>query len=103
MRHEHLMILLIPVLGMGMLGTSVLTPSASVQAAGTTVTIPGDSYLPAAIIIEVGQTVTWVNKDSDPHVTVSAPGDPEAFTLANGPGKTASFKFTKPGGSCTTA
>ena len=97
MRHEHVMILVILVLGTASLGTSVLTPSAFVQAAGTTVTIPGDSYLPAAIIIEVGQTVTWVNKDTDPHVTVSAPGDPEAFTLANAPGNTASFKFTKPG------
>ena len=97
MRHAHVVILVILVLGAAVPGSSVLTPYTLVQAAGTTVTIPGDYYLPAAITIEVGQTVAWVNKDSDPHVTVGVPGDPEAFTLVNAPGKTVSFKFTKPG------
>src|SRR5207237_7099738 len=59
--------------------------------------IPGDSYLPAALMIEVGQTVTWVNKDSDPHVTASALGAPEEFILPTASGKSSSFKFTKPG------
>ena len=97
MRRVHGLVLVTLVLGVTLLGFGDWTPSASVQAAGATVTIPGDSYLPAAIIIEVGQTVTWVNKDSDPHVTVTVPGDPEAFTLVNVPGKTVSFTFTKPG------
>src|SRR5207302_2904753 len=66
MRHRHLMVLAIAVMGTAILGSSVWTPGTPVQAAGTTVTIPGDSYLPAALMIEVGQTVTWVNKDSDP-------------------------------------
>ncbi len=97
MRRTHLMSLVILVLGVAVLGASNLTPYTLVQAAGTTVMIPGDYYLPAAITIEVGQTVTWVNKDSDPHVTVAVPADPQAFTLVNAPGKTVSFKFTKPG------
>jgi len=97
MRCARAVILVILVLGVAVLGTSVLTPYASVRAAGTTVTIPGDYYLPAAIMIEVGQTVTWVNKDSDPHVTVTVPGAPAAFTLPTEAGKSSSFKFTKPG------
>jgi plastocyanin len=72
-------------------GTSI------VQAAGATVTIPGDAYVPAAITIDVGQTVTWVNKDSDPHVSTTVPGTPAAFTLVHQPGKSASFTFTKAG------
>ncbi len=89
--------LTILVLGVVVLGPSVWTLSIPVQAAGTTVVIPGDSYLPPAIMIEVGQTVTWVNKDSDPHVTVTAPGAPEAFILPTAAGKSSSFKFSKPG------
>ena len=91
------MVLAIAVMGTAILGSSVWTPGTPVQAAGTTVTIPGDSYLPAALMIEVGQTVTWVNKDSDPHVTASALGAPEEFILPTASGKSSSFKFTKPG------
>lgn len=97
MRHKHLMILAVMAVGVVALGFGLDAPSTPVQAAGVTVVIPGDSYIPAAITIEAGQIVTWVNKDSDPHVTVTALGAPEAFTLPNFPGKSASFKFTKPG------
>ncbi|HLW59634.1 MAG TPA: plastocyanin/azurin family copper-binding protein [bacterium] len=97
MRHDHLVVLAVVAIGGAALGFSVSAPTTPVQAAGATVTIPADMYAPAAITIEAGQTVTWINKDSDPHVTVSVPGDPEAFTLANYAGKSTSFKFTKPG------
>ncbi len=95
MRREHLVIL-VAMMAATLLSTSV-RPDTLVQAAGATVTIPGDYYLPAAILIEVGQTVTWVNKDSDPHVTTAAPSAPEGFTLVHAVGKSTSFKFTKPG------
>jgi plastocyanin len=73
------------------------TSGAAVQAAGATVTIPGDSYLPPAITIDVGQTVTWINKDTDPHVTTAVPGAPVSFTVVHQAGKAASFTFTKAG------
>ncbi len=97
MRREHVVILVILVLGVAVLGSSVWAPYTAVQAAGTTVTIPGDAYLPAAIMVEVGQTVTWVNKDSDPHVSTNMPGAPTTFTIVHAPGKSSSFTFTKPG------
>lgn len=76
----------------------VYGPGASaVRAAGTTVAIPGDSYLPPAVMIDAGQTVTWVNKDSDPHVTTSVPGAPASFTLVHQAGKSTSYKFSKAG------
>ena len=97
MRRAHMLVLVILVLGVAVLGFDAWTPSTPVQAAEATVTIPGDYYIPAALIIEVGQTVTWLNKDSDPHVTVGVPGVLQGFTLVNVPGKSVSFKFAKPG------
>jgi plastocyanin len=70
--------------------------TAGAGAAGA-VTIPGDSYNPAVVVIDVGQTVTWVNKDTDPHVSTTVPGTPASFTLVHPAGKSASFTFTKAG------
>jgi plastocyanin len=97
MRREPLIVVAILVLGVALLAPGVWTSHTSVQAAGATITIPGDSYIPAAVVIDTGQTVTWVNKDSDKHTAVSVLGAPETFTLPAYPGKSASFKFTKPG------
>ncbi|HLW47104.1 MAG TPA: plastocyanin/azurin family copper-binding protein [bacterium] len=71
--------------------------TAGAGAAAATVTIPGDSYNPAAFVIDVGQTVTWVNKDTDPHVSTTVPGTPASFTLVHPPGKSTPFTFTKAG------
>jgi plastocyanin len=71
--------------------------TAGAAPAGATVTIPGDSYKPPTIVIDVGQTVTWVNKDTDPHVSTTVPGTPASFTLVHPPGKPGSFTFTKAG------
>lgn len=71
--------------------------ASAVRAAGTTVTIPGDSYLPPAVTIDVGQTVTWVNKDTDPHVTTTVPDAPASLTLVHPAGKSASYTFSKAG------
>ncbi len=98
MRRAYLLGLAILVVGAAVLGAGLWAPNAAVQAAGdATVTIPGDSYSPAAVMIEVGQSVSWVNKDSDKHTAVTVLGAPEAFSLPAYPGKSVSFKFTKPG------
>ncbi len=41
--------------------------------------------------------MTWINKDTDPHVSTTVPGTPAAFTLVHQAGKVVSHKFTKPG------
>jgi plastocyanin len=97
MRRANLLGLAMLVVGAAVLGPGPWMLDAAVQVPGTTVTIPGDYYIPATITVEVGQTVTWVNKDSDPHVTASVAGAPDAFILATAAGKSSSFKFTKPG------
>jgi plastocyanin len=98
MRRAHLLGLAMLVVGAAVLGSGLWTLDTTVQAAGeTTVTIPGDYYAPAAVMVDVGQSVTWVNKDSDKHTAVTVMGAPEAFSLPAYPGKSVSFKFTKPG------
>jgi plastocyanin len=87
MRWERLIVLTVLVVGVAVLGPGLWSPDVPVQAGQATVTIPGDFYTQAAITIKVGQTVTWVNKDTDKHTAVAVPGSPEAFTLPAYPGK----------------
>lgn len=42
------------------------------RAAETKVSIDNFTFSPAAIIVKVGDTVTWTNRDDIPHVIVSA-------------------------------
>ena len=54
-----------------------------------------DFYLPANFTAKVGQTVTWVNKDSSAHTVTSTTG---AFDSKNlNAGESYTFTFTKPG------
>ena len=54
--------LLVPLLALGMLA---LAPTAS--AADTTVEIVDFAFTPSTTTIEVGDSVTWINRDSAPH------------------------------------
>ncbi|MDV3278211.1 MAG: plastocyanin/azurin family copper-binding protein [Nitrososphaerales archaeon] len=47
-------------------------------------------YLPANFTAKVGQTVTWVNRDSGPHTVTSSTGVFDSGSIASG----ASFSFT---------
>ncbi len=96
-RRRDLIGLVIGAGGGAVLGPVIREPIAPAESAGATVTIPGDYYIPVAVTIEAGQAVTWVNKDTDPHVTTSVPEDPLMFTLVHAPGKSSSFTFTKAG------
>ncbi len=58
------------------------------------ITIGRKEFYPAVIEIPVGSTVTWVNRNDEPHMIVSDDG------VLNGNlpiGGTWSFVFTKPG------
>ncbi|MCP2336812.1 cupredoxin domain-containing protein [Actinomadura rupiterrae] len=60
------------------------------------VSIGGFAFGPAKLTVKRGTTVTWTNRDEDPHtVTASATGGPRSPALVAG----ASFRFTftKPG------
>ena len=48
------------------------TPAAPEAVRGTAVTMDGVSFTPERLIVKVGETVTWTNKDPFPHnVTAS--------------------------------
>lgn len=59
------------------------------------VAIANFAYAPATITIKVGSTVTWTNRDEEPHNVVS--GDHSLRSPSMGTGATFSYTFTKPG------
>jgi plastocyanin len=50
------------------------TPTESEGVRGTAVTMDGVSFTPERLIVKVGETVTWTNKDPFPHNVVSSDG-----------------------------
>ena len=69
-------------------------PAASV--ATSTVTIENFAFMPGAITVKAGTTVTWTNTDDEPHSVVSNDEPMRSSTLA-GKANTFSHTFTKPG------
>ena len=73
-------------------------PTAAAQPAVATsaVTIDNFSFMPAAIRVKAGTTVTWTNTDEEPHSVVSGEEPMHSKTLA-GPNNTFTHTFAKPG------
>ena len=73
-------------------------PAAADQPAVATsaVTIDNFSFMPAAIKVKAGTTVTWTNTDEEPHSVVSSEEPMRSPTLA-GKANTFSHTFAKPG------
>lgn len=61
----------------------------------TTVKIKNDAYNPQEIRIQKGETVTWINKDDEPHTVTSDDGDADSGNI--NPGGTFSSKFAEEG------
>ena len=77
-------------------GSSAAPARAAVGTAA--ITMPADRFVPFAQTVNVGDTVSWQNKDGDLHTVVTVPGNaPEALNLTVKPAATATFTFTKPG------
>jgi plastocyanin len=77
-------------------GTEGSAPQAPVAPAGPNeVNIDGFAFAPATLTVKAGTTVTWTNKDEDPHTVVDNGG---AFrSQALGSGGTYSFTFPTAG------
>ena len=73
-------------------------PAAAAQPAVDTsaVTVDNFAFMPAAIRVKAGTTVTWTNKDEEPHSVVSSEEPMRSQTLA-GNNNTFSHTFSKPG------
>jgi plastocyanin len=71
-------------------------PAAQPAVATSAVTIDNFSFMPAAIKVKAGTTVTWTNSDEEPHSVVSSEEPMRSKTLA-GPNNTFTHTFSKPG------
>lgn len=79
--------------GMPMPQATTAAPAPPV--AGTAVNITNFAFTPATLTVKVGDTVTWTNKDEEPHTVVANDGSFHSPGLdANA---TYSFTFTKAG------
>lgn len=73
------------------------TPAAVTPTEPNAVNINNFAFAPNELTIAVGTTVTWTNKDEEPH-TVTNAGSPPAFkSAALDGGDKFTFTFTKPG------
>jgi plastocyanin len=75
---------------------SAATPLSAAPVATTAVTIDNFSFSPAAITVKAGTTVTWTNRDEEPHSVVSSEEPMRSPTLA-GNANTFSHTFARPG------
>jgi plastocyanin len=55
-------------------GGTTESPTASAPVAGNAVSIDNFAFVPAALTVPVGSTVTWTNKDEEPHTVVANDG-----------------------------
>ncbi|MEZ0349633.1 cupredoxin family copper-binding protein [Mycobacterium sp. pR1184] len=67
---------------------SVTAPSA--PASGNQVTIDGFAFAPATLKVSVGTTVTWINRDEEPHTVAASDGSFHSPGMGTG----ASFTHT---------
>src|SRR5690242_3478262 len=75
-------------------GLSVTAPAAPVR--GNQVTIDGFAFEPASLTVTAGTTVTWTNRDEEPHTVAASDGSFHSGTLA-GNNNTFSHTFSAPG------
>jgi plastocyanin len=69
--------------------------AAGSPAAPTIVMARDFMFAPAALTVDAGATVTWTNKDDEPHTVVSEAGLFRSGALDTG--ESFSFKFDRPG------
>jgi len=82
----------------GMPGMPVGTASATgspAAAAGDAVTIDNFAFVPATLTVKAGSTVTWTNRDEEPHTVAASDGS--FHSPGMGTGATFSYTFSAPG------
>lgn len=79
--------------GMPMTSTSVTAPAAPVG--GNQVTIDGFAFAPATLTVAAGTTVTWTNRDEEPHTVAASDGS--FHSPGMGTGATFTHTFTDAG------
>ena len=81
-----------------LVGTGLFLVAIGNDLAGTSiVNIKAHAYTPATVVAAVGDTVTWVNQDDDPHTVKSSEPDGVLKSPALDTNDRYSFTFAKPG------
>ncbi|WP_067992580.1 cupredoxin domain-containing protein [Nocardia pseudobrasiliensis] len=75
--------------------TSAAQGPAAAPAGPNAVNIDNFAFAPATLTVPVGTTVTWTNRDEEPHTVAAADGS--FHSPGMGTGATYSFTFTKAG------
>ncbi|MGW2253691.1 MULTISPECIES: cupredoxin domain-containing protein [unclassified Kitasatospora] len=80
------------------MSTPASPPATTAPATGNAVTIQNFAFSPARLTVKAGTTVTWTNKDTDPHTVTSKQGSGGPLNSASlTTGATYQFTFTQPG------
>ncbi|MFC9790503.1 cupredoxin domain-containing protein [Rhodococcus sp. NPDC127528] len=80
--------------GMSGMPAAVQSPAAAPTTANA-VNIDNFAFVPSSLAVPVGTTVTWTNKDEEPHTVASSDGS--FHSPGMGAGATFTFTFTKTG------
>jgi plastocyanin len=87
---------LLTAIGVMILGaTEMYTPSSADTQDSTTVVVKDFMFSPTPLTIKAGSTVTWTNRDDEPHTAVSDTGVFKSGGMDTN--ESFSFKFDKPG------
>lgn len=73
------------------------TPVEATPTAPNAININNFAFAPKVLTVAVGTTVTWSNKDEEPHTVVNAASPPAFKSAALDGGDSYSFTFTRPG------
>jgi plastocyanin len=76
-------------------GTGAPAAGPSAPVAGNAVDIDNFAFAPATLTVHTGSTVTWTNKDEEPHTVVA--NDGSFHSPGMGSQATFSYTFAKPG------
>lgn len=79
-----------------MSAANAAAPAADAAAATDAVAVENFAYVPATVTIKTGTTLTWTNKDQDPHTVTSMNGGPLHSAPLNA-GDSYRYTFTVPG------
>jgi plastocyanin len=92
-RRKHMLLTAVAMMVLGAM--EMYNPSAAESTDSTVVVVKDFMFNPTSLTVKAGSTVTWVNRDDEPHTVVSDTGMFKSGGLDTN--ESYSFKFDKPG------
>ncbi len=82
-------------ISLGLMSAVQAGPSTAPASAATQIEMKNFMFTPTSLTVKAGTTVSWTNKDEEPHTVLSSTGLFRSNALDTG--ERFSFKFDKPG------